>query len=140
MKVLFDTNIVMDLLLNRQPHAAASAAIMAKAENGALKGYLCATTITTVHYLTAKSIDKASARKLLWKLMSICEIAGVNRPVLESALASKVMDFEDAVLCEAARHAGSEAIVTRNIRDFRDAPLPVFEPRNFLRMLEARER
>ena len=63
-------------------------------------------------------------------------IATVNRVVLENAAASKFSDFEDAVLHEAACHAGAKYIVTRNIGDFKNSKLPVFEPKEFVSALK----
>jgi len=61
----------------------------------------------------------------------------VNRLVIENALQAKFTDFEDAVLHESARHAGAEYIITRNIKDFKKAKIPVFTPTELLSMLEA---
>lgn len=126
MKVLLDTNIVLDLLMDRPPFADAAAEIFAKVEEGNLTGYLCGTTVTTIHYLAAKVIGTKQAGKEVEKLLMLFEVAPVNRAVLESALKAGFSDFEDAVLHEAARHAGAEAIVTRNKKDFRKAKLPVY--------------
>jgi predicted nucleic acid-binding protein len=80
LKVLFDTNVVLDVLLGREPHVAASADLLARAETGDLTGYLCATTVTTLHYLTAKAIGPEQASTHLRNLLALCEIAPVHRP------------------------------------------------------------
>jgi predicted nucleic acid-binding protein len=76
------------------------------------------------------------ASRHIQSLLSLFVIAPVNRLVLEHAIASKFQDFEDAVLHAAACHAGAKYIVTRNVADFRNAKLPVFEPKEFINTLE----
>ena len=137
MKVLFDTNVILDVLLDRQPHVEASAEALSRAETGDISGYLCATTMTTLHYLTAKALGPAQAMTHLRSLLALCEIAPVHRPVLETALNAGFTDFEDAVLHEAARQVASDAIVTRNPRHFKKALLPIYTPEELLQALSA---
>ena len=135
MRVLFDTNVVLDLLLDRAPFAEASEQILSRVEAGELSGYLCATTITTIHYLAAKALGGRRALAEVRKLLALFEIAPVNRPILENALESDFSDFEDSVLHEAAMQVGADAIVTRNQSDFRQARLPVHSPEEMIQIL-----
>ncbi len=128
MRVLFDTNVVLDLLLARQPHVETAAALVARVERGELTGCLCATTVTTIFYLASKAVGAEAARAQLKLLLGLFEVAPVNRSVLDGALASGFADFEDAVLHEAAVLWGAECLVSRNGRDFRRARLPVYAP------------
>ena len=132
MRVIVDTNIVLDVLLEREPFVNAAVDIFSLAEQSKVVAFLCATTITTVDYLLTRSLPVSAARDALRKLISIFEIATVNRPVIERALGSKISDFEDAVLVEAGLMAGADSIVTRNSKDFARAALKVFEPSEFL--------
>ena len=132
MTALVDTNVVLDVLLGRSPHLAASAAVLAAVETGLCQGLLCATTITTIHYIARRQIgDRASLTRIAG-LMSIFGIAAVNQGVLGSALGRVMPDFEDAVLHEAALQAGAHCIVTRNVDDFGAAEIPVYTPEQFL--------
>jgi predicted nucleic acid-binding protein len=126
-RVLFDTNIVLDLLLDRAPFADAAALLFAKVEDGTIVGYLCGTTITTIHYLATKVVGDVRAREEVGKLLSLFEVAPVSRTVLEAALKAGFGGFEDAVIHEAALHAGAEAIVTRNVRDFKNSRITVYD-------------
>ncbi|HBG07043.1 MAG: twitching motility protein PilT [Geobacteraceae bacterium GWC2_58_44] len=126
MKILFDTNIVLDLLLDRAPFADAAADLFAKVEEGSVVGYLCGTTVTTIHYLTTRVVGSARAKEEAGKLLSLFEVAPVNRAILESALKAGFADFEDAVIHEAACHVGAEAIVTRNLKDFKKSRVNVY--------------
>jgi hypothetical protein len=83
-------------------------------------------TITAVHYLAAKAVGAARAQEEIGKLLRLFEVAPVNRQVLEAALSAGFSDFEDAVIHEAACHAGAEAIVTRNAKDFKRPRIPVY--------------
>ncbi|MDA8414695.1 MAG: PIN domain-containing protein [Desulfobacteraceae bacterium] len=134
MKVLFDTNVVLDLLMDRMPFADAAVRLFSLVEDGSVVGYLCGTTVTTVFYLAAKAIGTAQARAEIGKLLNLFEIAPANRPVIESALAAAFGDFEDAVIHEAACHVGADAIVTRNLKDFVNARIPVYAPEDMARL------
>ncbi len=132
MRAILDTNVVLDVLLAREPFARGAVAIFCLAEESRIDAFLCATTITTVDYLLTRSLPVSKARDALRKLIGLFEIATVNRPVIERALESKIHDFEDAVLDEAGQMAGVTAIVTRNTKDFAGSALKVFEPSEFL--------
>lgn len=128
MKVLFDANVVLDVLLAREPHADMAAQLLSLVDNGKLQGSICATTVTTIHYLATKAVGRKQAHRHVRELMALFEVAPVNRDVLERAMDRDFDDYEDAVLHEAAVLSGAAAIVTRNGKDFAHATLPVFEP------------
>ncbi len=137
MKVLFDTNVILDVLLDREPFADDASYLLSKVERSEIIGYVCATTITTIHYLATKALGSQEASLHIDSLLSLFVIAPVNRLVLERAAISKFNDFEDAVIHEAALHAGAKYIVTRNLMDFQRSQLPVFEPRELINILES---
>ena len=137
MKVLFDTNIIIDVLLDRKPFSEHASYLMSRVERSEINGFLCATTVTTIHYLLSKYLDKEKAIDSINSIMALFEIASVNRLVIENALKSKFSDFEDSVLHESARHAGVEYIITRNIKDFKKSKMPVYTATEFLTMLES---
>ena len=128
MRVLVDTNVVLDVLLERHPFADAASQVFALVEESKIEGFLCATTITTVDYLLGQALAPEKARGALQRLLGLFEIAPVNRSVLENALRSGIADFEDAVLEQAGRLAGVDAITTRNVSDFRKSTVTVFDP------------
>lgn len=137
MKILLDTNIVLDVLMDRMPFADAAVELFSRVEDGAIIGYLCGTTVTTVYYLAAKTLGAARAQKEIKKLISLFEIAPVNRPVLESALKIDFNDFEDAVIHEAACHVGADAIVTRNPKDFKKSRISVYTSEELTKILSS---
>ncbi len=137
MRVIVDTNVVLDVLLARQPFAAAAARLFALAEQSRIEAFVCATTVTTVDYLLSRSLSLNEAREAVRGLLAIFDVALVNRSVLERALTSPMVDFEDAVLSEAGVLAGAGVIVTRNARDFSRAPLPAITPQELLLRFDA---
>ena len=134
MRVLVDTNVVLDVLQGRPAFVNDATLIFDLVERGIVTGLLCATTITTLAYLTGKTLGKASAAKQIRQLLVLFEVAPVTRAVLDAALASKTSDFEDAVLAEAALQAGAQAIITRNLRDFAHSPVRAYTPAQWLAM------
>jgi predicted nucleic acid-binding protein len=136
MKVLFDTNVILDVLLDREPFSGVASCLLTKVEQYEIMGFICATTVTTIHYLIAKALGDQEADRHVRSLLTLFAIAPVDRMVLENGLAAEFEDFEDAVLHEAALHAGAEYIVTRNIVDFKKSRLPALEPKELLAALE----
>ena len=137
MKTLVDTNVILDVLLDREPFSTDASLLMSKVEQSEIIGFICATTVTTIHYLVTKALGHEAASNHIKSLLALFVVAPVNRVVLENAAASKFSDFEDAVLHEAACHAGAKYIVTRNIADFKKSTLSVFEPKGFLHAIES---
>ncbi len=135
MKLLFDTNVLIDFLLDRAPFADAAADLLSRADRGEIQGLACANSFTTIFYLAQKAVGRADARRQVATLLSILEVAPVNRTTLERAANSPLADFEDAVIVEAGRQANAECIVTRNERDFAKSPIPAHSPQALVGLL-----
>lgn len=128
---------MLDLLLAREPFVHSAAKIFALTEQSELESYLCATTVTTVDYLLSQVLDKSEARAALHRLLELFEIAPVNRPVIEEALGSRIKDFEDAVIEQAAHLVGAQAIISRDTKGFKLSIVKVLDPAELLAYLEA---
>lgn len=128
MKILFDTNVVLDVLLNRDPFVKDSSTLVSFVELGYLQGCLCATTITTLDYLISKTYNRKHARTSIEKLLTIFDLASVDAKVIELALNSELKDFEDAVQVYSGVCSKVDGIVTRNPKDYKGIELPVYEP------------
>jgi predicted nucleic acid-binding protein len=137
LRVLFDTNVVLDVMLDRKPFAEDAVRLFSQVEGGSLSGWICATTVTTIHYLATKVIGADRANEAMRQLLSLFEVAAVNRGVLESALQLPFADFQDAVIHEAARHVALEGIITRDHAGFQRAFLPVYSPKELLSALDS---
>lgn len=128
MKVLFDTNIILDVLLKREPFLELSSSLVSSAETGIIKGYLCATTMTTIDYLVSKQTSKEKARIAIQSLLKIFQITSVDRRVIEESVSSQFTDFEDAVQYFSGLLIPVDSLVTRNVSDFKQANFPVYSP------------
>lgn len=139
MKVLFDTNVVLDVLLEREPHVQVASRLFALADNGRIEGLVCATGVTTLYYVGAKELGRKRTHDQLRTLLSVFGVALVDGDVVQRALEDDgFRDFEDAVVHEAAHAAGASAIVTRDGKEFAKATIPVFEPHELLAAIAAR--
>lgn len=139
MKVLFDTNVVLDVLLDRVPFSGPASLLLSLVEKDEISGCICATTVTTIYDLASRALGEKKARGHVRELAALFEIAAVNRAVIEGALDSEFVDFEDAVICQAACHAGAEVIVTRDAKGFEKSSLPVCSPPELLNILQTLE-
>jgi len=127
-RILIDVNVVLDVLLDRRPHAESASAVWSAVEEGRAEGCLSAHAVTTVHYLNARAVGARRARQTTEALLSVFDVAAVDATVLSAALALGWRDFEDAVTAAAARRAKCDALVTRNPRDFKGSPIQVLAP------------
>ncbi|MGD0297472.1 MAG: PIN domain-containing protein [Bryobacteraceae bacterium] len=127
-KVLIDTNVVLDVLLDRQPHAAGSVAIWAAVETRFAQGLLAAHAITTVHYVMRRELGTARATRTIGTILRVFGVAAVDGPVIQLALGLPVSDFEDAVTAAAAQFAGCDYIVTRDPKGFRGCGVQSLAP------------
>ncbi len=137
-RILFDTNIVLDVLLNRRPHVEASAAAWAAVETGAVQGMLAAHAVTTIHYLVRKEMANAKAKHIVSSILRVFGVAAVDGPAIQDALQLTFADFEAAVTAAAARAAGCDCIVTRDPKGFRNSPIPALTPEAVMPLLRDR--
>ena len=140
MKILFDTNIILDMLLEREPFFEKAASLFDTVEAKTIEGYLCATTLTTIDYFLTKYRNREDANNAIKKLLKLYSVAKVDRTVLESALNSNFNDFEDAVIYYSGNDSGVNGIVTRNTGDFKTAQLPIYQPDALWALIQASTR
>lgn len=136
MRILFDTNVLLDVLADRPPFAEVAASLFAAVERGRLSGVVVATSVTTVHYLLRRSKGGPAADASVALMLQLFDVAAVDRAVLTRAVEVSWRDFEDAVLHEASLADGVEGIVTRNGPDFEAARIPVYSPAELVQMLD----
>jgi predicted nucleic acid-binding protein len=127
-RILFDTDVVLDVLLDRQPYVEASAAVWSAVEAGLSEGLLAAHAVTTIHYLVRKETGDVKTRRIMSAILRVFGVAAVNGSVVQEALQMHLSDFEDAVTAAAARLAGCESIVTRDPKRFRGSPVRALTP------------
>lgn len=129
MKVLLDTNIVLDVLLRRSRWLAESKAVWQHPE---VTGYISATTVTDIFYIVKKQTDVGTAKKAIVICLNELEIALIDSQTIHLAVQRPGDDFEDNVQTACAYLVGLDAIVTRNTQDFVSSLVPVFSPTELL--------
>ena len=139
MKVLFDTNVLLDFLLDRCPFSDLAAELLSRADRGEIQGFACATSFTTIFYLASKVVGLSSAREQVKALLSILGVAPVTRGILEGAIGGPYVDFEDAVVIESAHGIHAQAILTRDEKGFRESRIPVHSPTSLLVILDSEQ-
>lgn len=128
MKLLVDTNVFLDVILERKSLMRESAAVLDAIEAGRAKGYVASHALTTIHYIVAKANGRAAAATAISDLLDLCEVVALNRADFQRALSLGLKDFEDAVQVAAALHVGADYLVSRNERDFKGSPVDVRSP------------
>ncbi len=136
MKILFDTNMALDLLLDRQPFSTPAARLFALADEGVIEGCVCATTVTTVEYLASKAVGRQAALSLVRSMLEFLSVATVDESAIRRALDARPSDFEDAVVLEAARAACADGVVSRDKRGLSNPLIPVWLPGELLAMVD----
>ncbi len=137
MKALIDTCVVTDFLQRREPFDKDAMQIMQRAATNRFVGYITAKSATDIYYLNHRAThsDKESRTKLN-QLLAIVGMLDTSAEDVFLAIASDVSDFEDAVMIETAQRSGVDCIVTRNQKDYRNSPVPVYSPKEFLQFIE----
>ena len=134
-KVLFDLNIILDVLQEREPFYEISAQLLAHAETGKIQGFVAPHSLTTLFYLIQKDQSAAHAKVTITNLLQILKIAAIDQSTIEQALSLPYKDFEDAVQMMAAVQCKADYLVTRNVKDFKPAPLSVIQPSELLALI-----
>ena len=132
MKILLDTNIVLDFLLQRKPFCDDAKEIFELIEIGKVNGYLCATSVTTIYYLISKSVGKLKADSIIKDLLQLFDIADVNKNILFQSLKNNGSDFEDSVIYSSAEYFDIDVIITRDKKGFKQSNIKVLKPNDFL--------
>lgn len=136
-KVMIDLNIILDVLQRRDPFYKSSAALLAAAETGRIQGYIAAHSVTTLFYLRQKSKSSAQARAAITNLLQFLHIAAIDQTTIEQSLNLELRDFEDAVQMMSAVQCRADYLITRNVKDYEPALLPVIQPVDFLGTLKS---
>ena len=130
-KIFLDTNVVIDLLDKREPFYHAAVSIFSLAYEGKILLYVSPMTYATASYLLRKH-GRDGMRLLLRNFRQLSKVTIADERVVDDALASKFVDYEDALQYYSALRENVEAIITRNTKDFANSSLPVFTPDEFL--------
>lgn len=138
MRILLDTNVVLDVLLKREPWQVEAAALWQAVDAGSLVACVPASAITDIFYVARRLTDTTRARQAVQVCLDAFTIGSVDRAVLERAQMLSGSDFEDNVQIACAESNALDAIVTRNLRDYAASPIAVWSPAECLKRLKRR--
>jgi len=130
--ILVDLNVVLDVVQQRQPHYTASAAVLEQIVAGQVTACLPVHAFTTLHYLVQRYQNNTKADSFTAWLLKYFRVAETSHQNLIQAQLLGWTDFEDAVVAIAAEAATCTQIVTRNVQDFKDSPVPAMTPLEYL--------
>lgn len=137
MKIVFDTNIIIDALAEREPFAAAAKSLIFAVAEGKADGFITTNTVTDIYYLLRKHYsDAQTARAKMETLFAVIGILEISRSDCTNAIRHPMSDFEDAVLALCAERASADFIATRNPKDFAASPVPPKSPAELLALLD----
>lgn len=137
MRVLVDTCVIIDALQSRAPFSENAQKIFIYVANKQFEGYITAKSVTDIYYLTHRlTHSDAETRKILSKLFTLFHILDTASLDCRKAISSEISDYEDAIMVETAIRSEMDCIVTRNVKDYAKAAVKVYEPTEFLKMLE----
>lgn len=129
MRILLDTNVVLDVLLKREPFYKAGKEVLKLAKYAEIEECLSASAVTDIYYVAHRTIkDSSAVANLMRQLFEVTAILKVSAEEIQNALSLGWDDFEDAVQYSAALSASADAIVTRDQLGYRLAQIPVYTP------------
>ncbi len=132
MKVLIDTNVIIDYLADRTPFADHAEQLLALCESGKVTGLVTANAITDIHYVVRKVAGKEKALEAIRTLCSILDITDVGKVDILNAMELEMPDYEDALAAQCAKRIKANCIIARDIFDYVNSPVPAKEPAAFL--------
>jgi predicted nucleic acid-binding protein len=131
-----DTNIFLDLLLDRKPHSKSASVLFDFAVKGKVKLYISAISMNTLYYILQKLKSHTEAVRILKKLQTFITVLDTTASDVQDALDSSNKDFEDALqISTSHRHTKINAIITRNIKDFKKSQLPIWTAEQSVKMI-----
>lgn len=133
MKIMCDTNVIIDVLLEREPFAEASCRVLSLCEEHKIEGFVSASSVTDIYYLVRKYTHSTElAYKAVGKLLEIVKVCSVTNNDVLTAFQRKARDFEDCLVATCAKSIRCNCIVTRNKKDFEEFDIPLLTPEELL--------
>jgi predicted nucleic acid-binding protein len=132
-KVFVDTDIILDLLGNREPFYVHSANLFSTGDRNEIAIFVSSLTFANLNYILSKQFSTEQARKTLLKFKTLVTVLAVTDKVIELALSSGFKDFEDAIQYFTATENNIKTLLTRNLKDYKSAEIPIMTAEQFLR-------
>ena len=136
MKVLFDTNVILDYLIQREPFYSDSREVILLSAEKKLDGIIGAGSIADIHYICRKEYQNVEkSLNLIIDLLKLVTLVDTKAYDINNAVAFTMPDFEDAIIAATALRETAEYIITRNIKDFAQSPIPAITPSDLLKTI-----
>jgi predicted nucleic acid-binding protein len=132
--VFVDTDIVLDLLGNRKPFYRHAAELFTIADRSEITIFVSSLSFSNLNYILSKQYSSNQARKILMKFKTLVTVLSVSDKVVELALLSDFKDFEDALQYYTALENGVTLLLTRNLKDYKTAGIPIMTAEQYLKM------
>ena len=136
--VLIDTNVLLDVVLDRAPWADDATLLLQRVASATVQGFVAAHAVTTVHYVVQRERGRTAAVTAVSDLLELLDVVPVDAADFQRALALELKDFEDAVQVAACMRVGAAFLVTRNPHDFKGAPVELRSAGEILAMTTVR--
>ncbi len=133
-RVLVDTNIVLDLLARRQEFILEAQELFTLSDKKELKLYVSSLTFANTYYILSQKMKLGNARKILRKFKVLVEVLPMDDKIIDLSLESDFKDFEDAIQYHTAIENEVNIIITRNLKDFKTAKIPVLTAKDYIEM------
>lgn len=139
MKVLIDTNVIIDALTSREPWNESAETIFIMAANHMMDMYITASSATDIYYLVRKYLHSADqSKQVMEKLYSLVGILTVSGVECIDALASSVSDYEDAVVERVSVKADMDYMITGNVKDYQQGMIKAISPDDFIALINGK--
>ena len=130
--ILLDTDVLIDIALDRRPHSGPATELLDRIEHGAESAYIAWHSVSNLYYMVAPARGGVSTRDFIVELTRFVAVASTDTESIRYAAELPMADFEDAMQVAAARACGARHIVTRNIKDYERSPISAISPRDAL--------
>ena len=137
-KFFVDSDIILDLLAQREPHYIHAARLFTLIDQNEVVAYISPLIFANLHYLLKKQTSNLLALKSLRKLKTLINILSIDERVIEQSLNSEFNDFEDAIQYFTAVNNGITLIITRNKTDYKRSKIDILTAEEFLKSLDTK--
>ena len=130
--ILLDTDVLIDVALDHDPHAAAAAELLERIELGVERAAIAWHSVSNLYYLVEPARGDSGTREFIAELVAFVSVASTDTNSIRYAAGLAMDDFEDAMQVAAARACGARCIATPNLRDYERSPIPAVSPQDLL--------
>ncbi len=135
MKVLIDTNVMIDAITKRDNASSFSADVIALCSSNRITGFAAPHSFSNMYYILRKEYSDKNRRVIIGEYSKILNVVSMNEDVINAALNNNnITDFEDAIQYACAESVGADYIVTRNVKDYGRSPIRAISPGEFLKL------